>query len=158
MQRAMARLVHLRHRALRVARMSPLVAAILLAVAPAALAAGPPYPDPVDGQAVYDTANLFQPETRSQAEGIIDAIEAQTKAEVVVYTQALGRDDISTEDAEADAKALMDQWGVGRAGLNDGLVILFDLDTTLQHGQVQLFAGPGFSESYLSDEERQAIY
>jgi uncharacterized protein (TIGR04222 family) len=158
MQRAMARPAHLRHRAHRVVRLSPLVAAILLAVAPAALAAGPPYPDPVDGQAVYDTANLFQPETRTQAEGIIDAIEAQTKAEVVVYTQALGRDDITTEDAEADAKALMDQWGVGRAGLNDGLVILFDLDTSLQHGQVQLFAGPGFSESYLSDEERQAIY
>ena len=119
MQPAMARPAHLRHRAHRVVRLSPLVAAILLAVAPAALAAGPPYPDPVDGQAVYDTANLFQPETRTQAEGIIDAIEAQTKAEVVVYTQALGRDDITTEDAESDAKALMDQWGVGRAGLND---------------------------------------
>ena len=158
MQRAMARPVHLRHRALRVVRMSPLVAAILLVVAPAALAAGPPYPDPVDGQAVYDTASLFQQETRDQAEGIIDAIEAQTKAEVVVYTQALGRDDITTEEAESDAKALMDQWGVGRAGLNDGLVILFDLDTSLEHGQVQLFAGPGFSESYLSDDERQAIY
>ena len=55
----------------------------------------------------------------------------QTKAEVVVYTQALGRDDITTEEAEADAQALMDQWGVGRHGLNDGLVILFDLDTIL---------------------------
>ena len=39
----------------------------------------------------------------SQAEAIVDAIEAQTKAEVVVYTQALGRDDITTEEAEADA-------------------------------------------------------
>src|SRR6185503_19245970 len=121
-------------------------------------AAGPPYPDPVDGQAVYDTAELFSVEARDQAESIIDAIESQTKAEVVVYTQSLGRDDITTEEAEGHAQALMDQWGVGRRGVDDGLVILFDLDTTNEHGRVQLYAGPGFSSSYLSDDERQAIY
>ena len=77
----------------------------------------------------------------AQAERIIDAIEAQTKAEVVGLHAGPGRDDITTEEAEADAAALMDQWGVGRAGVNDGLVILFDLDTTLKHGQVQLYAG-----------------
>jgi uncharacterized membrane protein YgcG len=134
------------------------LAALGLALPGIAAAAGPPFPDPVDGQAVYDTAELFTPETREQAELIVDAIEAQTKAEVVVYTQGLDRDDITTEEAEADAQALMDQWGVGRVGLNDGLVILFDLDTTMRHGQVQLYAGPGFSSSYLSNEERQAIY
>ena len=84
--------------------------------------------------------------TVAQAEGIVDAIEAQTKAEVAVYTQATGRDDITAAEAEADADALMDQWGVGRAGINDGLVILFDLDTSLKHGQVQLYAGSGFAE------------
>ena len=52
----------------------------------------------------------------------------------------------------------MDQWGVGRVGIDDGLVILFDLDTTGIHGEVQLFAGPGFSSRHLSDDERQAIY
>jgi uncharacterized membrane protein YgcG len=136
--------------------------AFVLALGPAlpapAAEPGPPFPDPVDGQAVYDTAGLFSQETRDQAELIIDAIESQSKAEVVVYTQALGRDDITTEEAESHARALMDQWGVGRRGVDDGLVILFDLDTTNEHGQVQLFAGPGFSSSYLSDDERQAIY
>jgi uncharacterized membrane protein YgcG len=134
--------------------------ALALGLALPALAAepGPPFPDPVDGQAVYDTAALFSQETRDQAELIIDAIESQSKAEVVVYTQALGRDDITTEEAESHARALMDQWGVGRRGVDDGLVILFDLDTTNEHGQVQLYAGPGFSSSYLSDDERQAIY
>jgi uncharacterized membrane protein YgcG len=135
-----------------------LAAALVLALAPIVDAAGPPFPDPIDGQAVYDTAGVFSPEARTEAEGIIDAIEAQTKAEVVVYTQALGRDDITTDETEAHARALMDQWGVGRIGLNDGLVILFDLDTTLKHGQVQLYAGPGFAASYLSNEERQAIF
>ena len=131
------------------------LAAALLLSTPVALAAspsppppGPPFPDPIDNQSVYDNAGLFQPDTRTQAESIIDAIEAQTKAEVVVYTQALGRDDITPEEAEGHARALMDQWGVGRFGVNDGLVILFDLDTSLQHGQVQLFAGPGFSSAW----------
>ena len=76
---------------------APLVALLLLALAPPVRAAGPPFPDPIDGQAVYDTAMLFDAETRFKAEGIIDAIEAQTKAEVVVYTPALGGDDISPE-------------------------------------------------------------
>ena len=52
----------------------------------------------------------------------------------------------------------MNQWGVGRAGINDGLVILFDLDTSLKHGQVQLYAGSGFAERYISTDELQAIF
>lgn len=150
------------HLAVRTASVAAAVGAVLVAailvLVPTVSAAGPPFPDPVDGQAVYDTAELFTPETRTRAELIVDAIEAQTKAEIVVYTQGLGRDDITAEETEAHARALMDQWGVGRVGLNDGLVILFDLDTTLRHGQIQLYAGPGFSSSYLSNEERQAIF
>ena len=58
-----------------------------------------------------------------------------------------------------DAIALMDQWGVGRAGIDDGLVILFDLhENDPCHGQVQLYAGPGYAASYLSNAERQAIF
>jgi uncharacterized membrane protein YgcG len=132
-----------------------LAAGPAMAASPSPPAAGPPFPEPIDGQAVYDYADVLSPTTESQAESIIDAIEAQTKSEVVVYTQALGRDDITTEEAEAHAAALMDEWGVGRAGINDGLVILFDLDTTLQHGQVQLYGGSGFA---LGEGERQDIY
>ena len=58
-----------------------------------------------------------------------------------------------------DAIALMDEWGVGRAGIDDGLVILFDLhENDPCHGQVQLYAGPGYAASYLSNAERQAIF
>src|SRR5689334_2617210 len=49
---------------------------------------GPPFPEPVDNQAVYDFAGVLSPTTEQQAELVIDAIESQTKAEVVVYTQA----------------------------------------------------------------------
>jgi hypothetical protein len=52
----------------------------------------------------------------------------------------------------------MNQWGVGRKGFDDGLVILFDLDPSRIHGQVQLYAGSGFKSAFLSDAERQAIY
>ncbi len=119
---------------------------------------GPPFPEPIDGQAVYDYASVLRPETELQAEQIVDAIEAQTKVEIAVVTQAMGRDDITSADAEHDAAALMDEWGVGRAGIDDGLVILFDLDTSLAHGQIQLYPGAGFADRYLSTDQLQAIY
>ena len=48
--------------------------------------------------------------------------------------------------------------GVGREGFDDGLAILFDLDESLCHGQVQLYAAPGYRASYLTNEDRQAIF
>ncbi len=119
--------------------------------------AGPPFPDPVDGQAVYDYGGLFTPETITQAESIIDAIEGQTKVEMVVYTQAVGTTEVDETTADHHAAALMDQWGVGRRGINDGLVILIDLDTSLQHGQARLYGGSGFLDRYLDLGGLQAL-
>ncbi len=134
------------------------VIAVLMSAAAPVIAAGPPFPNPVVNQAVYDEANVLTKATISQAESIIDGIENRTGAEVVVYTQ-LTSDSISTSEAEQDAIALMDQWGVGRRGIDDGLVILFDLHRSDPcHGEVQLYAGPGYRGAYLSNEERQAIF
>jgi uncharacterized membrane protein YgcG len=119
--------------------------------------AGPPFPDPLDGRAVYDTAGVLDPATIAKAESTIDAIEARTGAEVVVYTQQVEYG-VTEADAEAHAIALMDQWGVGRKGFDDGLVILYDLDPSLEHGQVQLYAGPGYREAFLSNGERQQVF
>ncbi len=47
---------------------------------------GPPFPDPVAGQTVYDTAGLFSQATIANAEVTIARIEQRTGAEVVVYT------------------------------------------------------------------------
>jgi uncharacterized membrane protein YgcG len=160
------------HRAGGRRRSRPVVAAILAVVwamlavgsvlgaspTPTAPPPGPPYPEPVEDQAVYDFAGVFRPETITQAENIVDAIESQTGVEVVVYTQAMGRDDLTTDETADDAAALMDEWGVGRAGIDDGLVILFELDTSNEHGQIQLYAGDGFESRYLSTDERQAIF
>jgi uncharacterized protein len=118
---------------------------------------GPPFPDPVLDQAVYDYAEVFSPETVATVESTIDMIEARTGAEVAVYSQVLGYYP-STAETESHARDLMNQWGVGRRGLDDGLVILFDLDNSRVHGQVQLYAGAGFKSTFLSDSERQKIF
>jgi uncharacterized membrane protein YgcG len=131
-----------------------LLAGPALAVTPAV---GPPYPDPVTGQRVYDYAGVFSPETIAEAEGIIAGVERRTGAQVAVYTQVQPESD-NLDKANADALALMDQWGVGRKGFDDGLVILFDMQGNLRHGQVSLYAGSGYRAAFLSDADRQAIF
>ena len=119
--------------------------------------AGPPFPEPVAGVAVYDHAGILRPDTIASAEKSIDAIEARTGAEVAVYTQVV-EDGRTTEEADRDARALMDQWGVGRKGFDDGLVILFDMYPGLKHGQVILYGGPGFVAAFLDNAEKQRIF
>jgi uncharacterized membrane protein YgcG len=52
----------------------------------------------------------------------------------------------------------MDQWGVGRKGFDDGLVILFDMYPGNEHGQVILYGGPGFRATFLDNAEKQRIF
>jgi uncharacterized membrane protein YgcG len=126
-------------------------------VAAAAPAAGPPYPAPVTGQRVYDYAGIFSAGAITEAEQTIRAIEQRTGAQVAVYTQVKPESD-TLDLANADALALMNQWGVGRKGFDDGLVIMFDMQANLRHGQVLLYAGSGFRAAFLTDADRQAIF
>lgn len=120
-------------------------------------APGPPYPEPLNDVTVYDYAEVLDPATESSASSTIAGIEARTGAEIVVYTQV--KPSINTpEEAEQDAIALIDQWGVGRKGFDDGMAILFDMDESGCHGQVQLYAAPGYRAAYLSNQERQKIF
>ncbi len=139
-----------------VAALLAIVAALSLTAAPS-LAAGPPYPDPVTGQRVYDEAGVLSPQAEQRAESIIAGIEQRTGAQAVVYTQVKPQSS-TPSDAERDAAALIDQWGIGRKGFDDSLVILLDLDDSLCHGQAQLFAGSGFKAAFLTDAERQSIF
>ena len=137
------------------------VLAWLVPVVPARAEAapGPPFPEPVAGQAVYDTAGLLDAPTIADAEATIDRIEERTGAEVVVYTQV--KPGATTESTEEDAIALIDQWGVGRAGFDDGLAILMNVYTEAGgrvRGHVQLYAAPGFRALYLTNDERQQIF
>ena len=144
---------------LPVAALTALVMALFVATLAAVgmRAAGPPYPPPVAGQRVYDTAGVLSPSTIAQAEAISRGIEARTGAQVVVYTQVKPESD-TPDLAAQDAADLIDQWGIGRKGFDDGLVILYDLDESRRHGQVQLYAGPGYEAAFLSNAERQAIF
>jgi uncharacterized membrane protein YgcG len=141
----------------------PVLGALLAIVAVLALggsrsfAAGPPYPNPVAGQRVYDEAGVLSSQAVRQAETIIAGIEQRTGAQVVVYTQVKPQSS-TPADAERDAAALIDQWGIGRKGFDDSLVILLDLDDSRCHGQAQLYAGSGFRATFLTDAQRQAIY
>ncbi|MGZ6340151.1 MAG: TPM domain-containing protein [Candidatus Limnocylindrales bacterium] len=133
---------------------------LLVTVGPIAAASappGPPFPAPVNGQRVYDFAGILSPSAITAAEATIDDIEARTGAQVVVYTQESGTYP-TTDETAAKALKLINQWGIGRKGFDDGMVVFFDMDPSLRHGQVQLYAAPGFEAAYLTNQERQAIY
>jgi uncharacterized membrane protein YgcG len=143
------------HRMHRWARALP-GALALLALAPLlALAAGPPFPDPVEDQAVYDTAGMLSPSAIEQIEALIDDMEAEAGAEMVVYTRDVS--DISEDQNFENARALVDQWGIGREGFDDGVVLMIGLDPDPGESRVSLFGGSGFINSYANEEQLQAI-
>ncbi len=113
------------------------------------------FPGPVEGQAVYDPADVLSPEVERALETRIDDVEARSGAEIAVYAQV---DPAATEESNlAAAGDLMEQWGVGREGFDDGLVILVSLQDDLIHGKVSLFGGAGFLRGYLSEGDLQSI-
>ena len=148
-------------RRLRIAGLAGAAAWLLLLASATATAAappaGPPYPDAVTGQRVYDYAGVFSPGAIQSAEATIKAIEVRTGVQIAVYTQVKPWSD-TPELANDDALALLNQWGVGRKGFDDGLVILFDMQDNLVHGQVSLYAGYGFKATFMTNADRQAVF
>jgi uncharacterized membrane protein YgcG len=141
----------------RVARVAAAVAIALLSLAPGGVAAaGLAFPDPVAGQRVYDTAGIWTSSTVTEADRLIRAIEDRTAAQVVVYSQLVDYG-VTGDDATAQGRALGMQWGVGRNGFNDGLVVLFDIDPSRIHGQVAIVGGDGFRSAYIDDAESKRI-
>src|SRR5688500_561198 len=131
------------------------VISLIVLAAGATLAAGPPFPDPVDDQAVYDTADILSPATEQELEALIDGIEARTGAEIVVYTQH--HPDISEDENLATARALIDQWGIGRSGFDDGLVLMVGLEDNRINGRVSMFGGSGFLRAYANEDDLNGI-
>ncbi|MDQ3345199.1 MAG: TPM domain-containing protein [Chloroflexota bacterium] len=134
----------------RWARALPGAFLLLALTAIATLAAGPPFPDPVDDQSVYDTADMLSSQAESSVEDRIDSIEADTGAEIVVYTQH--DTDISEDENLANAKALIDEWSVGRSGFDDGLVLLVAKDPDPGESRVSLYGGSGFLGAYANED------
>ncbi len=118
-------------------------------------AAGPPFPDPVADQAVYDTADILTDAVETEAERIIDGIEARSGAELVVYTQV--DPGISEDENLNNAKQLIDQWGIGRAGFDDGLVLMVGMAENLINGRVSLYGGSGFLGAYANEDALKEV-
>ena len=139
----------------RWARALPSALALLPLTAAAALAAGPPFPDPVDDQAVYDTADILSDGAEAQLEETIDRVEVDTGAEMVVYTQV--DPGISEDENLANAKALIDEWGIGRSGFDDGMVLMVGLEENRINGRVSMFGGSGFLGAYANENDLKEI-
>src|SRR5436190_430172 len=106
------------------------------------------------GRYVYDLAGIWSQSAIDQAQSTAVAIRDRTGAELAIVSWPSDDSDVSTGTARTDAITIMDTWGVGRAGVNDGLVVLFDMDSgSRQHGQIYLYAGSGFLDRYLNEDE-----
>ena len=137
-----------------------LAAAILIAATwllGPSLAAGMTLPPSQPGVYVYDLAEIWSADTEARAQAIAQSIRARTEAQMVAVSIPSGLSHVDPDIAIADARTILDAWGVGRRGVNDGLVVLFDMDTTNAHGQVAMFAGSGFEDAYLNASERERI-
>jgi uncharacterized membrane protein YgcG len=110
------------------------------------------------GVYVYDLADIWSQPTVDRAQAIAVAIRERTQAELAIVSWPSDDADVSTATARADAITIMDTWGVGRQGVNDGLVVLFDMDAgSRSHGQIYLYAGHGFLEQYLDESEAASV-
>ena len=138
-----------------------LAAAALVAVAwllGPAMAAGLTLPPNQPGVYVYDFASIWSSQAVASAQATATAIRERTQAQIAVVSWPSDDADVSTGTARADAITIMDAWGVGRKGVNDGLVVLFDMDAgSKRHGQIYLYAGSGYLEQYLSEDEAAGI-
>ncbi|HEY7738441.1 MAG TPA: TPM domain-containing protein [Candidatus Limnocylindria bacterium] len=138
----------------RLAAAPVLAAGFLLALAGAAWA-GAPFPDPETDRAVYDEAGVVDATTEAALEARIDAIEARSGAEIAIFLQVDPSKDFDTNLTAAEA--LLNQWGVGRQGYDDGFVILVSYEDDLEHGVISTYAGSGFKVAYLSVDEQDEL-
>jgi uncharacterized membrane protein YgcG len=114
------------------------------------------FPAPIDGVRVYDPAGALSADAEAALEARIAEIEADSGAQLAIYVRVAP--DVTDDSNLADARRLMDEWGVGRRGFDDGFVILLSFfDRTFQHGSLSTYAGSGFKAVYLSEEPQTTI-
>lgn len=141
-------------------RVVALLAAIVIAgsVAAQGALAAMTLPPTREGVYVYDLADIWSPATEAEAQSIAEAIRARTQAQLAIVSWPSDDFDVSTETAQVDAHTIINTWGVGRAGVDDGLVVLFDMDNgSRNHGQIYLYAGKGFVDLYLNPDEAKVV-
>lgn len=152
----------------RVAHRAPALARLLAAVAAMAIAgsllvastlassslADLTLPPTREGVYVYDLAGIWSQATIDRAQQVAEQVRARTQAQIAVVSWPSEDFDVSTETAKTDARTIMDTWGVGRVDINDGLVVLYDMNNgSRDHGEIFVYGGTGFRAEYLDQEE-----
>ena len=111
-------------------------AALFAPVAAPAVLAEMTLPPSRAGVYVYDLAGIWTSETEGRAQAIAQAIRDRTQAQLAIVSWPSDNADVSTETARVDAITIINTWGVGREGVDDGLVVLFDMDAgSRSHGR-----------------------
>jgi uncharacterized protein len=92
------------------------LAVLLCWVAPACSA----YPQPVSGKRVYDLASLLSPEQETQLEQLTSGVAEMTTAEFDIVTVS----SLHGDSIEEYANDLFNEWAIGRADTNNGVLFL----------------------------------
>ena len=133
------------------------VAALALSLLLAPLVLAFELPPSQAGKSVYDFAGIWTSATVDAAQQTADRLRSQTGVQMAILSVPSGESSVGTAEAAQTAKDIMDAWGVGQAGVDNGIVVLFDLDETLRHGQIYVYGGRGIISRYLSAAAAQNV-
>jgi uncharacterized protein len=113
---------------------------VLFAVASAEAAASPIGPPAY----VVDGAHVLRPKAVQQISGELAAFELRTAHQLAVVTVP----DLGGRDEQAYARELFNRWGIGRAGVNDGGLLL----VAIEERKVRIQVGQGLRNAGLTDD------
>lgn len=108
-----------------------------------------PNPHQLNQGWVSDTAEILSPAAESQLNQIISGLEAKNGSEIAVVTVP---DTLPSTSPKAFATRLFNHWGIGKKGLENGLLLLISVN---DH-RVEIETGKGI-QTHLPDETVQQI-
>jgi len=110
-----------------------------------------PNPRYENGGWVTDMADILNTDTETELNGIISHFEETNGSEIAVVTVF---NTPSTESSEVFATELFNYWGIGKANINNGILLLISLDEN--YYEIQIRTGTGLKD-ILPDQEVQKI-
>jgi uncharacterized protein len=102
---------------------------------------------------VHDFANLLSAEERASLEDLATAVERQTTAQLAVVTVA----SLRGQTVDAYAHELFNEWGIGRKGVNNGVLLLVALTERRMRIEVGYGLEPLLTDSLCGKIRDQAI-
>ncbi len=110
-------------------------------------------PPKEDSRLVYDMAQMLQPQEAAQLEQNLQSFAKSTSNQIVIVTLT---DLCGFEPSDLSFK-IMDEWGVGQADLDNGVVLLIKPKTAESKGQIFIATGRGL-EGALPDGKIHIIW